>query len=218
MPPDRLVATALVGHPWPWGSGLPPAMGWRIGGQGHPAAAADAADEHGGKVGMPADLLAGCSGTEWNPKGPVALVTDYRCCSEGMWRDRMDPDGRPLSLLITQRSRVQIPPPPPRLTSTFGASPPSQKDSRTDCCQSFVSGGPGLRYGPFCWGGTVQDQAGHRVGGRRVHAGDDVAVDVQGDGDGGVAQALADHLGRDARGQRGGGVAVTHVVQPDRRQ
>jgi hypothetical protein len=42
-----------------------------------------------------------------------------------------------------------------------------------------------------------------------------VAVDVQGDGDGGVAQALADHLGRDAGGQRGGGVAVADVVQPD---
>src|SRR5215217_2759924 len=80
---------------------------------------------------MPADLLAGLRGTEWNPKDPVALVTDYRCCSEGMWRDRMDPDGRPLGLLITQRSRVQIPPPPPSspgtspLTSSleWGASP-----------------------------------------------------------------------------------------------
>src|SRR4029450_4521787 len=27
--------------------------------------------------------------------------------------------------LVSQRSRVQIPPPPPSLTSTFGASPPS---------------------------------------------------------------------------------------------
>jgi len=40
----------------------------------------------------------------------------------------------------------------------------------------------------------------------------------QGDGDGGVAEALADHLGRDAGGQRRGGVAVTDVVQPDRWQ
>ena len=39
---------------------------------------------------MRADLLAGCSGTEWNPKDPVALISDYRCCSEGMRRDRMD--------------------------------------------------------------------------------------------------------------------------------
>src|SRR5829696_932338 len=160
---------------------------------------------------MPADLLAGLRGTEWNPKDPVALVTDYRCCSEGMWRDRMDPDGRPLGLLITQRSRVQIPPPPPRLTSTFGASPPSQRDSRTGCCQSFVSGRPGLRSGPFAWAGTVEDQAGHSIGGRRVHAGDDVAVDVQGDGDGGVAEPLADHLGRDAGGQGRGGITVAHI-------
>jgi hypothetical protein len=79
MPPDRLVATALVRHAW--GS---PAMGWRHGGQGHPAAAADAADEIGGGVWMRADLLAGCCGTEWNPKDPVALGTDYRYCSEGM--------------------------------------------------------------------------------------------------------------------------------------
>src|SRR5215204_1007177 len=106
-------------------------MGWRIGGQWHPAAAVDAADTHGGGVRMPADLLAGCSGTEWNPKDPVALVADYRCCSEDMWRDRMEHDGRPLGLLITQRSRVQIPPPPPispgtsPLTSSleWGASP-----------------------------------------------------------------------------------------------
>jgi hypothetical protein len=73
-------------------------------------------------VRTPADLLAGCSGTEWNPKDPVALITDYRCCSEGMWRDRMDPDGRPLGLLITQRSRVQIPPPPPLTTRAFATS------------------------------------------------------------------------------------------------
>jgi hypothetical protein len=59
-------------------------MGWQIGGQGQPAAVADAADETGGGLRMPADLLAGRGGTEWNPKDPVALVTDYRCCSEGM--------------------------------------------------------------------------------------------------------------------------------------
>src|SRR5918996_4218356 len=88
--------------------------------QGCPAAAGRAAKEAYGEAWMPADLLAGRSGTEWNPKNPLALVTDYRCCSEGMWRDRMDPDGRPLGLLITQRSRVQIPPPPP---SSPGTSP-----------------------------------------------------------------------------------------------
>jgi hypothetical protein len=51
---------------------------------------------------MPAELLAGCCGTGWNPKDPVALGTDYRCCSEGMWRDRMEHDGRPVGLLATQ--------------------------------------------------------------------------------------------------------------------
>ena len=40
----------------------------------------------------------------------------------------------------------------------------------------------------------VEDQAGHGVGGLGIHAGDDMAVDVQGDGNGGVAKALADHL------------------------
>src|SRR4029453_2823925 len=130
---------------------------------------------------------------------------------------RMEHDGRPLGLLITQRSRVQIPPPPPRLTSTFGASPPSQRDSRTACCQSFVSGGSGLRSGPFVWAGTIQNQAGHGVRGPSVHAGDDVAGDVKGDGDGGVAEALADHLGRNPGGQGGGGVTVADIMEPDRR-
>src|SRR5215212_5902450 len=186
--------------------------------QDRPAAIGEAAKEAYEEAWMPADLLAGCSGTEWNPKDPVALGTDYRCCSEGMWRDRMEPHGRPLGLLITQRSRVQIPPPPPSLTSTFGASPPCNGTAGQGCCQSFVSGRPGLRSGPFAWLGITEDEAGHGVGGLGVHAGDDVAVDVQGDGDGGVAEALADHLGRDARGQRGGGIAVADVMQPDRRQ
>src|SRR5215213_10727894 len=84
--------------------------------QDRPAAIGEAAKEAYEEAWMPADLLAGRHGTEWNPKGPVALVTDYRCCSEGMWRDRMVPDGRPVGLLITQRSRVQIPPPPPLLS------------------------------------------------------------------------------------------------------
>jgi hypothetical protein len=71
-------------------------------GQGRPQAAAEAAGGNHGEVRMPADLLPGRSGTEWNPKDPGALVTDYPCCSEGMWRDRMEHDGRALGLLITQ--------------------------------------------------------------------------------------------------------------------
>src|SRR5215203_4954894 len=119
MPPDRLAATPLVRHAGRWGSLGQPAMGWRIGRQDCSAAAAAAEETYGG-VRMPADLLAGCSGTEWNPKDPVALVTDYRCCSEGMWRDLVEPHGNCLGLLITQRSRVQIPPPP---LSSPGTSP-----------------------------------------------------------------------------------------------
>jgi hypothetical protein len=132
--------------------------------------------------------------------------------------DQRARDTTPGGRLITQRSRVQIPPPPPSLTSTFGASPPSQRDSWTGCCQSFVSGGPGLRSGPFAWAGTVENQTRHGVSGRRVHARDDVAVDVQGDGDSGVTEALADHLGRNTGSQRRGRVAVADIVQPDRGQ
>jgi hypothetical protein len=96
---------------------------------------------------MPADLLAGCSGTGWNPKDPMALVTDYRCCSEGIWRDRMEPHGRGVGLLITQRSRVQIPPPPPSLTSTFGRFTSFAKGQPDGVVVSHLSvEGPG--FGP----------------------------------------------------------------------
>ena len=46
--------------------------------------------------------------------------------------------------------------------------------------------------------GIAQDEAGYGVGGLGVHAGDDVAVDVQSDGDSGVAKALADLAGMPA--------------------
>jgi hypothetical protein len=46
----------------------------------------------------------------------------------------------------------------------------------------------------------------------------DVTVGVHGDGDVGVAQALAHHLGRDAGGQRRARVAVAHIMQPNPRQ
>jgi hypothetical protein len=45
-----------------------------------------------------------------------------------------------------------------------------------------------------------------------------VAVGVHRDGDGGVAEPFADHLGCDARSQGGARVAVAHVVEPDLRQ
>ena len=64
---------------------------------------------------------------------------------------------------------------------------------------------------------VAQDEPGQGASGLGIQAGQDVAVRVHGDGDVGVAEALADHLGRDAGGQRRGRVAVTHVVQSDAR-
>jgi hypothetical protein len=128
-----------------------PAGGRRIGRQGCRAAAAEAADENGGGVRMRADLLAGCCGTAWNPKDPVALVTDYRCCSEGMWRDRVELGGRPVSLLITQRSRVQIPPPPPLATRAFATSGGRPSGSLGTGCSR-----PGRRLGVLGWAGPGQ--------------------------------------------------------------
>src|SRR4029450_9415656 len=93
-----------------------------------------------------------------------------------MERDRAAPTGTSVKVLITQRSRVQIPPPPPRLTSTFGASPPSQKDSRTGLLSVICQWRPELRSGPFAWARTIQDQAGYGVGGLGVHAGTGGAV------------------------------------------
>src|SRR5829696_5412149 len=163
---------------------------------------------------MPADLLAGLRGTEWNPKGPVALVTDYRCCSEGMWRDRMDPDGRPLGLLITQRSRVQIPPPPPLLSWGFARSPPLLARTFGPVVNGFVNGGVRDR---LCGPRSVapQDELRYRLGGGGVQAGEDVAVGVEREPDGRVAEPLADDLGRHARRQRRTCVAVADVVQSD---
>src|SRR6266540_3456427 len=65
---------------------------------------------------------------------------------------------------------------------------------------------------------VAEDQPGHGAGRELVQAGQDVAVGVHGDGDVRVPQPLADDLCGDAGGQRGGGVAVADVVQPDPRQ
>jgi hypothetical protein len=132
---------------------------------------------------MPADLLAGCYGTGWNPKDPVALVTDYRCCSEGMRRDRMEPHGRPLGLLITQRSRVQIPPPPPLLSRAFVLHLPYGWVALWAVVSGGVrdhGSGPLLR--------ALEDEVGNGRGRVLVHAGDDMAVGLEGEGDAGVAR------------------------------
>ena len=53
-------------------------------------------------------------------------------------------------------------------------------------------------------------------GGGLVHRGEDVAVGVEGDGDGGVAEALGNHLGGLAGEQCCGGRGVAEVVEADR--
>jgi hypothetical protein len=74
-----------------------------------------------GRAGVrtPAELLAGRSGSMWDGKDPVASIAEYLCCSEGMWRNRVESRGNGVGLLTTQRSRVQIPPPPPLLSRAF---------------------------------------------------------------------------------------------------
>jgi hypothetical protein len=58
---------------------------------------------------------------------------------------------------------------------------------------------------------VAQDQPRHRVGCLGVQAGQHVALGIHRDGDVGMPQPLADHLGRDAGCQRGGCVAVANV-------
>src|SRR5215211_5741827 len=159
---------------------------------------------------MPADLLAGCCGTEWNPKGPVALVTDYRCCSKGMWRDPMVPDGRPLGLLITQRSRVQIPPPPPTTTRAFATSGGRPSGVPRAECSRLAH----VRRRRA----VAKDQASHRLGRLRVQARQHMRVSIERDLNRGMAQALTDDLGRDTGRQCRARVAVAHIMQADLRK
>jgi hypothetical protein len=63
--------------------------------------------------------------------------------------------------------------------------------------------------------GVAQNQPRHRAGRLLIQAGQHVAIGIHGDRDVGVAEALADHLGWDASGQRGGRITVADVVQPD---
>jgi len=63
--------------------------------------------------------------------------------------------------------------------------------------------------------GVADDQVGDGSGGGLVHAGDDVAVDLEREGRGGVSEALADDLGWDTGFQGGAGVGMPDVVQPD---
>src|SRR6266704_5863733 len=107
MPLSHPVAASLVRRASPGEAREPPATGGRIGlCQEPPGAASEAAQGSRGGMRTPAELLAGRSGSTWDPRDAVASIRDYRCCSEGMWRNRVEPRGNGAGLLITQRSRV----------------------------------------------------------------------------------------------------------------
>src|SRR5215203_6428495 len=53
----------------------------------------------------------------------------------------------------------------------------------------------------------------HRIDGTILHVGQDVGVDVEGDGYGGVAEHLGDHLHVDTLSQEQGGTGMPEVVE-----
>src|SRR5215212_10984125 len=127
------------------------------------------------------------------------------------------PSDTGVKVLITQRSRVQIPPPPPLLSRAFVLHLLDGCVALRAAVSGFVSGGVrDYGFGPLLCAG--EDEIGDGRGRLTVHARDDVAVGLEGEGDAGVAQALADHLGRDPGLEGRGGVAVAHVMQADPRQ
>src|SRR5512133_3349808 len=110
--------------------------------------------------------------------------------------DRAAPTGTSVKVLITQRSRVQIPPPPPLLSRAFVLHLLHGWVALRAVVSGFVSGGVRDHgSGPLLRAG--EDQVGNRHRRVPVHAGDDVAVGLEGEGDAGMAETLADHLGRD---------------------
>src|SRR5215217_6813092 len=116
-----------------------------------------------------------------------------------------------LQQLITQRSRVQIPPPPPLLSWDFARSPPLLARTFGLVVNGFVNGGVrGRLRGPRSV--ASQYELRHRLGGGGVQAGKDMAVGVERERDGRVAEPLADDLGRHARRQRRARVAVADVM------
>lgn len=60
-------------------------------------------------------------------------------------------------------------------------------------------------------GGVHEPRGG--LGGLALVAGEDVAVDLEGEGDVGVAEAFADHAGVLAHGEEVGGVGVPEPVE-----
>ena len=90
--------------------------------------------------------------------------------------------------LITQRSRVQIPPPPPLLNRAFVLHLLDGCVALWAVVSGFVSGGARDHgSGPLLRAG--EDEVGDGRGRVLVQAGDDMAVGLEGEGDAGVAQA-----------------------------
>src|SRR5829696_6347217 len=131
-----------------------------------------------------------------------------------VWWEAAGPVGTALQQLITQRSRVQIPPPPALLSRAFVLHLLDGCVALRAVVSGFVSGGVrDYGSGPLLRAG--EDEFGDGRGRVLVHAGDDMAVGLEGEGDAGMAQAFADHLGRDSGLEGCGGVAVAHVMQAD---
>ena len=61
------------------------------------------------------------------------------------------------------------------------------------------------------------DQCGELVGGRRAHPGHQVLVGVHGEAGMGVAEALADHLHRDAGGDEQRSMGMANIMESDAR-
>ena len=80
----------------------------------------------------------------------------------------------------------------------------------------LLAEGSGITVPDHFWV-LAQYEVGDGRGRVLVHARDDMAIGLQGEGDAGVAQAFADHFGRDPGLEGCGGVAVAHVMQADPR-
>jgi hypothetical protein len=87
----------------------------------------------------------------------------HSCWSAGYWRDGGGSAGTAIPRLITQRSKVQIPPPPPLTTRAFATSGgrPSGLPGGGCSCLAHVRRRRTI----------AEDQAGHRLGRLRVKAG-----------------------------------------------
>src|SRR5215217_1588887 len=115
---------------------------------------------------MAAELAAGRVGTGRRPAGasgtgsavnPLVRWGVVGRCGTG--RDAAPTAHNPEVEGSNPSPATKLAPPIRRFTS-------SQRTAGCGCCQSFVSGRPGLRSGPFAWAGTVENQFRHGAGGR----------------------------------------------------